>query len=594
MIRKMKIGLKAALLGLLIAGCVLAVGCKGGQTTADTSTDAEGEKNTAYVIEVKTEGGMSLSGVDVYIYEDDTLTEMVAFAKTDAEGKMSFTDVESETYVAVLQGVNDGYQVEKSYALSGAETEVVLSSEVLPETDLSGVSYKLGSVIHDFTLKTPDNKEYKLSDLLKEKKAVILNFWYTQCEPCKMEFPYLQEAYEKYSKEVEVLAINPVEADDDVIAGFQKSMGLIFPVAQGDANWQTVFNLVYPTTVVVDRYGVITLIHKGTLPNTEIFENVFECFTAEDYVQTLYKDMSSFEGRTDASTEEEEETTSEQENTEGMTQDSTEESTQESIEAPTKESTEAPTKESIEAPAKESTEAPTKESTEASTQGNTDKPTEEPTEAPITSNIDNPIETGGQSQLVIEIGANEEVYYNIYRLAGMVVTINDPEAYVILHGEKIYPTNGRISFVVADENANNWTPTLIGFGHEADSKKTITALITHQPGSFNNPYAMKLNEIVATNIPEGNESGIYYSYTATTAGTLTIELVGITPDVKYNLVLYNLTTYKQVALSDSAEGSESVSLPVNAGDVVSISIGTLPDDGWNYPAATVQTKIFFQ
>lgn len=239
-----------------------------------------------YTVQVKNASDGPMEGIGVYIYEDDTLTDLVWFDKTNAEGQMSFTAAASDKYVAALGNIPTGYAAEAYYPLTGALTEIVLSAGVMSDEDMKSLTYSLGDLMMDFTITDTEGKEYTLSELLKTKKAVVLNFWYTTCEPCKAEFPYLQEAYEKYKDLIEVLAMNPVDTDEAAVAAFKAEMGLTFPVAVVDALWAQMMKLTaYPTTVVIDRFGNITLIHKGSIDSADTFEQIFAYFTSDDYVQ---------------------------------------------------------------------------------------------------------------------------------------------------------------------------------------------------------------------------------------------------------------------------------------------------------------------
>ena len=95
-----------------------------------------------------------------------------------------------------------------------SESEESDNKELLSEDELDGVTFKRGDVFADMSVTTPDGITYKISELLKEKKAVVINFWYLNCGPCKMEFPYMQEAYEKYKDDIEILAVNPYDGTD--------------------------------------------------------------------------------------------------------------------------------------------------------------------------------------------------------------------------------------------------------------------------------------------------------------------------------------------------------------------------------------------
>lgn len=247
---------------------------------------------TGCTVKVKTEGGMVLENIGVYIYIDSTREELVYYARTNEEGIASITEAVPVGSVAVLEGVPTGYSVEENYSIVETVTDIVLSSSLMGEiTDISA-----GSVMFDFEVKAYDGNVYKLSELLEEKKAVVLNFWYLRCDPCKLEFPYLQQAYEEYAADIEVVALDPVDGSDEKIANFAEEYGLTFPMAVGDENWAQIMKLsAYPTTVVIDRYGTVAFIHKGMVTDAETFKNIFQYFTSDDYQQTIIKSISEIE-----------------------------------------------------------------------------------------------------------------------------------------------------------------------------------------------------------------------------------------------------------------------------------------------------------
>lgn len=249
---------------------------------------------TTYTITVMSEGEKSLSDIKVYVYTDSKQEDLVWAAETDENGKISFEAEESDAYVAVLQEVPTGYVADEVYSIQDTQTEIKL--EITQDGNVENAVYKLGDVVLDFEVASTNGTTYKLSDLLKEKKAVVLNFWFLNCGPCKMEFPFLQEAYDEYKDKIEVLAINPVDGTNDKINAYAQENGLTFPMAVGDIKWQNSFMLTaYPTTVVIDRYGTIAMIHKGSITEKETFTKIFSYFTSETYEQTIIRNISDIE-----------------------------------------------------------------------------------------------------------------------------------------------------------------------------------------------------------------------------------------------------------------------------------------------------------
>ena len=145
--------------------------------------------------------------------------------------------------------------------------------------------------MYDFTVTTPDGTKLTLSEILAEKKLVLLNFWYVGCSWCVEEFPYMQQAYEQYGDDVAVIALNPTD-DNNAIKLFQSQYGLRFPMASCSMAWPQTFNIQgYPTSVFIDRYGVISLIEEGAITSLRPFTHAFEHFIAEPYEQGVYGNL---------------------------------------------------------------------------------------------------------------------------------------------------------------------------------------------------------------------------------------------------------------------------------------------------------------
>ena len=241
----------------------------------------------SHSITIKSAGGMALEGVEVYVYADETKSDMKGFTETDAEGKASVELAKGGDYAIVVSGAPKGYAVEDTYSFNGLAADITLTSALVPEESLSGATLGLGDVMYDFSTVDAQGNPVTLSALLEDKDMVLINFFYTTCGPCVNEFPYMQEAYEMYQDDVAIVALDPLD-DAATVAAFQSTMGLTFPMVSVQAAWSQTFGITgYPTSIVVDRYGVICLIEVGGITSLRPFTSIFEHFTADNYEQKI-------------------------------------------------------------------------------------------------------------------------------------------------------------------------------------------------------------------------------------------------------------------------------------------------------------------
>lgn len=488
----------AALFVLLLAGLIVWL-CVGG-----------GEAPTAgtYTVEVKNDAGTPIADLDVYIYRDKAQSDLVAFSKTDETGKMTFTADNGIGCFAVLSGVPDGYAVEEYYEITGETTGIVLAAALRTDVDLSTATFKLGDIMAELTFTDTEGKAYKLSELLESKKAVVLNFWYTGCGPCVAEFPYLQQAYDTYKDRLELLAINPTGETNEAIAQFKATHKLTFPMGACDKNWEKAMQIIgYPTTVVIDRTGMIAFMHSGTIPDAATFETIFAYYTADDYVQKT--------------------ATSADELAEDIEPNGTK---------------------------------------------------------------DHPYEIGGTLQFDAAVMAGSEVYYNVYKVGGTTLKIHNAHAYVIYNGKTYRAEGGIVSVPVETEDVTIPVNLVIGNGGEVDVTYRVT--FEYDGGTQAKPHTLSAGELT-TDIAAGNDQGVVYLYTATQSGTLTVKVNSVTKGVNYDVSLYNLNTYAMRTLEEDGSNN-TVSVVVNKGDQVQMTVSTLPDEENAYPAATVKSTVSFK
>lgn len=152
------------------------------------------------------------------------------------------------------------------------------------------LTYSLGDTIQDFSFTTYDGQEITLSDVLKEKDAVMINIWATWCGPCRYEFPFMEEAYQQYQDDIEIFALSssPATDTDEALADFAKEMGLSFKIGRDPVGFMNALGATgIPTTLMVDRFGTICFIQSGAQTSTSAFVQLFEAFIGEEYTESV-------------------------------------------------------------------------------------------------------------------------------------------------------------------------------------------------------------------------------------------------------------------------------------------------------------------
>lgn len=262
---------------------------------AQTSSAEESFEIVDYAVQVKSIGGMELKDVEIRVFDKEDETDLIWGGNTQKDGTISFKAKNNREYVAVLNNLPQGYIAEDKYEIT--ENTVISLNTSLPKGDeIGNRKIKSGDIMSDFSVADANGNVYNLSDVLKEKKAVVLNFWFLNCDPCKMEFPYLQKAYEKYSENVAVFALNPIDGTNETISEFADGLGLTFPMSVCDSGWKNCFDIQsYPTTVIIDRYGMVSMIHVGSVTQEGVFEKIFEYYISDNYVQQVNRNLSDID-----------------------------------------------------------------------------------------------------------------------------------------------------------------------------------------------------------------------------------------------------------------------------------------------------------
>lgn len=272
--------------------------------SSENSSSSEEATNYMYRIEVQNPTGYGLAGVKVTLSDNGT---ELASTVTSVNGYATFMEEDLPTigeYEISLE-MPKGYDYQnkgvtyKTYAQTNTEVIIpLMPTGVIKETAPLGTKYKHGDVMYDFTITDCVGESYNLSQLLEEKELVMLNFWYVQCYWCNVEFPDVNNAYLssyneekelKYSDVAEILAIS-IQDNQAAVANYKSQNNLAFPMfsLENAGNVAGMFTFAgAPTTVLIDRYGVVSFIESGAFESTKDVTEHLDPFLGDEYTPTV-------------------------------------------------------------------------------------------------------------------------------------------------------------------------------------------------------------------------------------------------------------------------------------------------------------------
>ena len=165
------------------------------------------------------------------------------------------------------------------YAAAGAA--LLLAACSSPETG-SGSHLKAEAArkpAPDFALKDADGRVVRLADF--KGKVVLLNFWATWCDPCRIEIPWFVE-FERRHK-AQGFAVVGVSMDEDgwqAVKPFVSETGINYRVLLGDDKTAQLFGGIdsLPTSFVIDREGRIAAVHIGLVSKSRYEHDLEQLF----------------------------------------------------------------------------------------------------------------------------------------------------------------------------------------------------------------------------------------------------------------------------------------------------------------------------
>ncbi|HEY3424069.1 MAG TPA: TlpA disulfide reductase family protein [Negativicutes bacterium] len=126
----------------------------------------------------------------------------------------------------------------------------------------------VGKVSPAFTLEGLDGQVRSIG---KAGRITVINFWATWCPPCREEMPELNKFAQNNKETVDFYAVNlqePVEKVSDFMAKSNYTLPVLLD-KDGEVGKKFKIKSI-PTTIIVDKQGVIRYRNSGALTASEL------------------------------------------------------------------------------------------------------------------------------------------------------------------------------------------------------------------------------------------------------------------------------------------------------------------------------------
>ena len=273
----------------LLSGCQFATNVSTSTTSSSSLKTSLTGKIKEYNLSIFSNAKKNLSNVAVEIYKDNSRVRSLL---SDENGNISFS-LQEGNYDIQFKNVPDGYYYDKTPKLEIGtyDYDFIFYSKVIEKEAPENKKYELGDIIYDFSLKDCNSNDFSLSESLKTHDAVLINFWNTNCYWCAEEFPIMEEVYQEFSDSVEYIALSNFDTDAD-IRDWKNELKLSFPMAFDSNLLWNMFNVAeFPTTIIIDRYGIISYGQAGAFTSKEEMIDLLNEFVGDDYEPYIAKDI---------------------------------------------------------------------------------------------------------------------------------------------------------------------------------------------------------------------------------------------------------------------------------------------------------------
>ena len=152
------------------------------------------------------------------------------------------------------------------------QTDVVLDQPgVYQEPGIGTNAPVVGKQLKPADVRDLNDKVVNTASLFTDGKPALINYWFSNCQPCKREMPALQDAFAQYGAQINFIGINTQDSPE-VASSFVEDLGIDYEILRDPNGESVVANGVstFPTTFFVNAAGTIIKQVAGELTADDI------------------------------------------------------------------------------------------------------------------------------------------------------------------------------------------------------------------------------------------------------------------------------------------------------------------------------------
>ncbi len=197
----------------------------------------------------------------------------------------------------------------------------------------------------------------------------------------------------------------------------------------------------------------------------------------------------------------------------------------------------------------------------------------EPVALEVTDNTPNGSEERpfviNEDTVTVKIPAETTYHFTMLGANNRTLTYTHADV-ILLYNDGVYHPAGDGLLEVRMTTDSPRDHSYFALWNTGSAETEITVRFVSDPGAMDNPIVIEsLGEAVTANVPR--DGMVYYKWTATATGTLTVS----SADTINNISINNLATSQ---VSDFSAGGESVSLTVTEGDIITVVVSVIGGD----------------